>query len=396
MSLYFAERIKEQKADDRTSEKNIVFTFPWILNIPLQGQDEEIEGTVFATSYKMASFHWNVILVHDNNLISIYNRDIDGWNEDCFISYTLYYDSEMRFEYFSSTRIKMNETLCEDGFHTPDGYLTKFIESMFNNRFSKCVIFIELHLPAKYFYQPCFKRELRGIKNEIFDEFSDDFENDFGLEFMKNGDYIFECLDGIVRAQHVVLFSSSATMKRQLRPPRHYPVGTVLYTVEVVKTIMILFHSHVFKLPESYDLEYIDSLLHAFDFFEHPNPKRKCEMITKVHESLCQKFAKEKHDFNSLLLWLSFSYKFNFFEILTKMVYSLIVNEHYFKWQQTFPETARNMQNPLYCQLFEHAATVRNAGNLLYHQNGRPLVDEIFEFIDEIYRISFLTNVILQ
>uniref|UniRef100_A0AC34FFQ8 BTB domain-containing protein n=1 Tax=Panagrolaimus sp. ES5 TaxID=591445 RepID=A0AC34FFQ8_9BILA len=352
MSLYFADRVKEQKADDRTSETNIVFTFPWILNIPLQRPNdeeyEEMEQTFFSTSYKMTSSPWNVSFVqhYNRNYISLYNIDRDRWTGIFYISYTLYYDAEMRFEYFSSTKIQMEKIFLQDGidYHTPDGSMAKFIESMYNNRFSKCVIFIELHLPTKQFYQPSFKRE--RIKNEIFDEFSDDFENNFGLEFMKNGDYTFECLDGIVRAQRVVLFSTSETMKRQLRPPCHYPVGIVKYTVDVVKTIMILFHSHVLKLPESYDLEYIDRLLHAFDFFEHPNPKRKCEMITKVHESLCQKFAK-----------------------------------------------ARNMHNPLYRQLFEQASTVRNADN---HQNGRSLVDEIFKCIEEIFKDSFFTNVILQ
>uniref|UniRef100_A0AC34G1D5 Uncharacterized protein n=1 Tax=Panagrolaimus sp. ES5 TaxID=591445 RepID=A0AC34G1D5_9BILA len=191
MSLYFADRVKEHKADDRTSDKKIVFTMPWILNIPLREQNEEYEDeeTFFSTNYKMASFLWNVSLMHlpDYNYISISNHAIDGWNGECFISYSLYYDTEMRYEYFSSARIKMNETLWDDGisFRTPDGYLAKFIESMYNNRFSKCVIFFELHLPIKQFYQPSFKREVNEIENEIFDEFSDDFENDFGLEFMK-------------------------------------------------------------------------------------------------------------------------------------------------------------------------------------------------------------------
>uniref|UniRef100_A0AC34FPE5 Uncharacterized protein n=1 Tax=Panagrolaimus sp. ES5 TaxID=591445 RepID=A0AC34FPE5_9BILA len=399
MSLYINERVKEQEADDRKSEKNIVFTFPWILNTSFQGQDEHIEDTVFSTNYKMASFRWNVLLIYglDDNYVSIKNRDIDGMNGDCFISYNLYYDFEMRFEYFSSTRIQMNKALYGGEFETPDGYMSKFIEAAKNNKFSKCAIFIELHLPTKYFYQPCFKMELREIENEIFDEFSDDFENDFGLEFMKNGDYIFECLDGIVRAQRIALFLSSATMKKQLRPPRHYPVGTVLYTVAVIEPIIIFFHSHVFKLSDSFDLDYIQELLRAIVFFEpFPNPKRTYEMMTKVDKALCQKFAKDTHDFNSLLLWLSFSCNFNFFESLTIMICNLIANEYYFKWQETFPETARNMENPLYRQLFEHAETVRNENNQ-FRLNERPsLAERIFESIHYKFVSSRFTNIILQ
>uniref|UniRef100_A0AC34FG91 Uncharacterized protein n=1 Tax=Panagrolaimus sp. ES5 TaxID=591445 RepID=A0AC34FG91_9BILA len=213
---------------------------------------------------------------------------IEEWHESCYISYTLFYDSEMRFEYFSSTRIKIEEYETDEKFQTPDGYMARFIEAANNKKFSKCVIFIELHLPLKYFYQPYFKR-IYTYQSGIIDKFPDDYENDFRFEFLTNGDYTFECLDGTVLAQRIALFTSSDTMEKQLSSPRHYPVGIVKYTVDVVKPIMIFFHSHYLKLPESFDLEYIDRLLHAIEFFKS---YRKLDMIKKVEEVLCEKFAK--------------------------------------------------------------------------------------------------------
>uniref|UniRef100_A0AC34FHF0 MATH domain-containing protein n=1 Tax=Panagrolaimus sp. ES5 TaxID=591445 RepID=A0AC34FHF0_9BILA len=194
MSLFLQERIKEQESDDRTSDKNIVFTFPWIFNFPFQDPNEENDEDAaaeisFTTSYKMGTTHWKICFSNEYHAIYVSNSMAEEWNGRCYISYTLYYDAEMRFEFFSSTRVKMEEeyggyrkNLC-----TPDGYMTRFIDGMNKKKFSKCVIFVEMHLPLKYFLQPSFKRELYEQKSEISDILPDDYENDFRFEFLKNG-----------------------------------------------------------------------------------------------------------------------------------------------------------------------------------------------------------------
>uniref|UniRef100_A0AC34G9W2 Uncharacterized protein n=1 Tax=Panagrolaimus sp. ES5 TaxID=591445 RepID=A0AC34G9W2_9BILA len=197
MSLYFADRVKEQKADDRGSDKNIVFTKPWIINFPIQNQnpdemhnEEAAAETSFKTSYKMASTSWNIWLKNDFTAIIIRDACYHKWKGDCFISYTLYYDNEMRFEYFSSTRIQMDEIFTEYGygkFQTPEGYMTRFIGGMNKKKFSKCVIFVELHLPTKYFLQPSLKTSYGA---ELSDKLPDDYETDFRFEFLKNR-YVF-------------------------------------------------------------------------------------------------------------------------------------------------------------------------------------------------------------
>uniref|UniRef100_A0AC34EZC3 Uncharacterized protein n=1 Tax=Panagrolaimus sp. ES5 TaxID=591445 RepID=A0AC34EZC3_9BILA len=295
MSLFCVERVDEQIIDDRGTDKNVVFTFPFISNFPIQ---HHLINNCFATSYKMATTYWNVNIRTGFTSIVVKNAADEKWDGICFISYTLYYDDEMRFEFFSSSKIQMTESLDKFGFQTPDGYMSKFVEGLNNKKFSKCVIFIELHLPAKYFYQPWFKRE-RFFENEIDISYQipDDYENDYRFQFMKTGDYAFECLDGTVLAYRVILFSSSSTMRKQLLSPFHYPVGTVLYTVDVIKPIINYFHSLCFKLPESFTFEYANRLFHAINFFE---PIRKNSMLKKVQETLCQKFAAARNADNQL------------------------------------------------------------------------------------------------
>uniref|UniRef100_A0AC34F6L6 MATH domain-containing protein n=1 Tax=Panagrolaimus sp. ES5 TaxID=591445 RepID=A0AC34F6L6_9BILA len=383
MSLYIQDRVKEYGADDRSSDKNVVFTYPWIFNFPLQHDGQWMDRdsaaeALMTTSYKMGTTHWNICLKNEYNAIEVRNAFGEVWDGSCFLSYTLYYDAEMRFEFFSSTRIKMDGNGFMEDFCTPDGYMARFIEAANNKKFSKCVISVELHLPIKYFFQPYFKREFHVTEEKITDNFPDNYENDFRFEFLKKGDYTFECLDGTVLAYRDILFLSSETMKKQLIRRHHYPVGIVKYTVDVIQPIITFFHSLCFKLPDSFNFDYILRLLSAIEFFK---PVQKWDMIRKVKEVLGEKFVKENHDFNSLLDWLSFankckaSYRFR----LSKMIISVIANKYYFKWQRTFPETARNADNQLYHQIF-----------------GENEVDSFFQYIDYIFAKSFVTNVILQ
>uniref|UniRef100_A0AC34EZC6 BTB domain-containing protein n=1 Tax=Panagrolaimus sp. ES5 TaxID=591445 RepID=A0AC34EZC6_9BILA len=375
MSLYFAERVEEH-IEDREKDK-IVFTFPWMLNIngPVNMDEDSSVGESITTSYKMETTSWDIYLKNNNKTILLRNADGEDCNGRCFFSYTLYYDSEMRFEFFSSSRIQLNETINEFGFQTPDGYMSKFVEAVNSKKISKLVLFIEIHIPAKYFYHHRGFEDLeRKSKIEINDKIPDDCENNLRFEFMKNSDFTFECLDGTLPAQRVVLFTSSFTMRNHLLACRQNG-GKVKYTVAVLKPIITFLHSLCIQLPESYDLEYAKNLLHAVNFFD---PIRKTDLIEKLNELLCQKFAKENHNFHSLLQWLSFACEYFTFG-LSDMIIALIANEHYFKWQDTFPETARNMENPFFRELFEW--------------NGIP---NLFESIDNIFVNSFLTNVILQ
>uniref|UniRef100_A0AC34FUX8 Uncharacterized protein n=1 Tax=Panagrolaimus sp. ES5 TaxID=591445 RepID=A0AC34FUX8_9BILA len=106
MSLYFADRVKEQTIDDKAADKKIVFTKPWIINFPIQNQnpDEMFEQDVaaeyyFTTSYKMARTSWNLCLKNDYTKIFVKNACFQQWKGICYISYTLYSDAEMRNEY---------------------------------------------------------------------------------------------------------------------------------------------------------------------------------------------------------------------------------------------------------------------------------------------------------
>lgn len=104
MSLYFAERVKEQ-IDDCTPDNDIIFTFPWIFNsnslaaIPTGSSI----GRVFATSYKMATSSWLIYLNFNYDALIINNLFGEEWNGICFLSYTLYYDDEMRYEFCEFT-----------------------------------------------------------------------------------------------------------------------------------------------------------------------------------------------------------------------------------------------------------------------------------------------------
>uniref|UniRef100_A0AC34G5E5 BTB domain-containing protein n=1 Tax=Panagrolaimus sp. ES5 TaxID=591445 RepID=A0AC34G5E5_9BILA len=246
-------------------------------------------NTSFTTSYKAGTTQWNICLKTDYNAIVVKNVNDEEWDGSCFISFTLYYDAEMRFEFFTSTKIEMDEGGFLEKFSTPEGYMAKFIEAANNKKFSKCVIFIELHLPTTYFYEPTYERELHPDISNIIDELPDDYENDFRFEFLKNGDYTFECLDGTVLAQRIVLFLSSETMKNQLSSQFHHSVGIVKYTVDVIKPIITFFHSLCFKLPDSFNLDYIDRLLSAIEFFE---PHQKGEMIKQIKEVISEKLVK--------------------------------------------------------------------------------------------------------
>uniref|UniRef100_A0AC34GCU0 Uncharacterized protein n=1 Tax=Panagrolaimus sp. ES5 TaxID=591445 RepID=A0AC34GCU0_9BILA len=156
----------------------------------------------------------------------------------------------------------------------------------------------------------------------------------------------------------------------------HQSECDVEYTVAVIKPIIDFFHSLSLQLPESYTHNYANEILNAFKFFK---PVRKLDMKEKLHYSICNYFAKEKHTFDSILLWLSVACTHGIPD-LREMICALIANEYYFKWQQKFPVTARNMENPLYRQLFK----------------GRYVGTLFAAKVDRIYSNSFLTNLILQ
>uniref|UniRef100_A0A914QWM5 Uncharacterized protein n=1 Tax=Panagrolaimus davidi TaxID=227884 RepID=A0A914QWM5_9BILA len=106
MSLYFEERMKEQKEDDPENDK-IVFSFPWILQFPMQppphhpnGENEIRLRERFTTAYAFENASW--YLFFSRNIIRLENYNNNGpaqcrvWNGTCFISYNLFYDVDMR------------------------------------------------------------------------------------------------------------------------------------------------------------------------------------------------------------------------------------------------------------------------------------------------------------
>lgn len=101
MSLFLQERIKEQTTDDRATDKNVVFTFPWIIDFPFQVEQDEdlVIANYFTITYKMAATQFLACLKNNCDGIIVSNSMGEVWNGSCFVSYSLYYDSEMRLEF---------------------------------------------------------------------------------------------------------------------------------------------------------------------------------------------------------------------------------------------------------------------------------------------------------
>uniref|UniRef100_A0AC34F8K8 Uncharacterized protein n=1 Tax=Panagrolaimus sp. ES5 TaxID=591445 RepID=A0AC34F8K8_9BILA len=219
-------------------------------------------------------------------------------------------------------------------FETPNGYMTKLVQAIESKNVLKMVVFIELHLPTKYFYQSSTERSKeqdKDLNEDAENLIHNTVEHDLKQESVKGRDLTFECLDGTVSAQRNVLIASSVTMKNQLSSSSNQNVGTIPYTVAVLKPIISFFHLLCFELPDTYSLEYAKEVINAIEYFA---PVKTDKLKQKLLKSICQQFAKE-----------------------------------------------RNMENPLYRETFN---------------NNQFEIDDVFSNIDDAFGDSLLTNIILQ
>uniref|UniRef100_A0A914Y1H5 Uncharacterized protein n=1 Tax=Panagrolaimus superbus TaxID=310955 RepID=A0A914Y1H5_9BILA len=202
MSLFLDERIEEQIIDPVNDQ--ITFTYPWIIAIPLTTEavaadDDGIRITNrFGTNYENGEAGWFGMLSTDkigiHSITSYHNGNgsFRVWNGTCFISYILYSTEELHSEFYSSPKISMIPTPNRDSFKTPDGAMTKFAEAYVQKKLTKIIVFIELLLPAKFFYRP-FERNSMFLKHKHCFDFPDNFEDDFRFDFLnKRKDFDFD------------------------------------------------------------------------------------------------------------------------------------------------------------------------------------------------------------
>uniref|UniRef100_A0AC35FFL5 Uncharacterized protein n=1 Tax=Panagrolaimus sp. PS1159 TaxID=55785 RepID=A0AC35FFL5_9BILA len=186
-------------------------------------------------------------------------------------------------------------------------------------------------------------------------------------------------------------------------------------------------------MPKTYDLDFVDHLLKAIDFFELEN---EFDIKESIHKSICQKFVEEpSNNFHSVLQFLSTAIKHDF-DCLCNMCSALIANKFYHKWEETFPSNEPsnnfhsvlqflstaikhdfdclcNMCSALIANKFYHKweeafpSNTRNPNNLLFLEifgpeghidleNQKSLTFRSFKLIEFAFVNSFFTNTILQ
>uniref|UniRef100_A0AC34F518 Uncharacterized protein n=1 Tax=Panagrolaimus sp. ES5 TaxID=591445 RepID=A0AC34F518_9BILA len=341
MSLFLEERIAEQEIEDPEKDK-IIFTFSLALGInylhePGKNKDIKVHGA-FKTTYKMGSEKWHFNLTTKNIVIgTVTDTLLEGnikdsfWNGICFLSYTLFWDNDMRLELYSSTRIQMVKINDSDLFSTPRGYMSRFAEAFTETKVSRIVMSIELHLPVKYFYYP-FERP----SNEIWSrnccaEYPEYIKNGGNLAFFGESDYLIKCLDGSVPARKLTLNTfCSLNVKNFMKTD----ALIVEHSIDVMKPLIIFLHTLCFEMPESYDLEYVKRLFKLLESFK---PEKRLMLDNTIEKSLCLKFVKETHNFNSVLQWIHISFKHKV-NVLKRMIASLIAEKYYHKFLDMFPE----------------------------------------------------------
>uniref|UniRef100_A0A914R0B1 BTB domain-containing protein n=1 Tax=Panagrolaimus davidi TaxID=227884 RepID=A0A914R0B1_9BILA len=200
-------------------------------------------------------------------------------------------------------------------------------------------------------------------------------ENDCRFGFLNKSDYSIKCPDGSIPCRRIVLNLTSKLMRRHFAETKDVEM-VVEHSMDVVKLVFTFLHSLCFKMPKFYDLDFAKRLLKVVDFFE---PEQITNITSSIHQSLCKKFVSEIHDFDTILVWTSIAFQ-NSLPELENMVSSEIVSKYYFKWQQLFPENARNVENAM----FRH----------VFGSEDRP--NHFFETVERIFSDSLCTNVILQ
>uniref|UniRef100_A0A914QP55 Uncharacterized protein n=1 Tax=Panagrolaimus davidi TaxID=227884 RepID=A0A914QP55_9BILA len=112
MSLYYKERSDEEIAD--LENDKIVFTFPWIIELPPHPNGVLIRGRI-TTAYGVVHSSWHMYFSRIGIKLRNYNfsNQTRVWNGTCFISYNLFCDTDMRYLFHGSIpcrRIVLNLT----------------------------------------------------------------------------------------------------------------------------------------------------------------------------------------------------------------------------------------------------------------------------------------------
>uniref|UniRef100_A0AC35G5W2 Uncharacterized protein n=1 Tax=Panagrolaimus sp. PS1159 TaxID=55785 RepID=A0AC35G5W2_9BILA len=199
----------------------------------------------------------------------------------------------------------MTESAYADCFKTPEGYMIKIMEAVNKKIIRRMVIFVELHLPTKYFYRP-FEKPTSYLLGSFCDEYPEDMTKDCRFGFMNKSDFSIKCPDGSIPCRRIVLNLTSKLMRRHFAETkdiamvvedsldvlmrRHFAETkdvemVVEDSIDVVKPVVTFLHSLCFKMPKFYDLDFAKRLLKAVDLFEP-------EQISNITSSIHHHFAK--------------------------------------------------------------------------------------------------------
>uniref|UniRef100_A0A914R5R7 BTB domain-containing protein n=1 Tax=Panagrolaimus davidi TaxID=227884 RepID=A0A914R5R7_9BILA len=366
----------EQKADNALMDK-IIFTYRWNVPPPSPDDDDDADEDddkmeTVITSYNVTTMKWQLHLTDDHLNIRYQGSLVtDGI---CNISYKLFCDNNMEIELYSSpiTSVVSTGQHFNTVFFTPDGFMDELKDARKTGAVAKIVIIIALLLPTKIFFRP-FDLPLHPLNKIICEEYPIDLEKDFRFEFLNDSDLSIKCPDGTVPALKMVLNVSSKFMKKHFKESKENEF-VCEHKIDVVKPLIIYLHSLCFQMSKTYDLDFVDRLLKAADFFD---PVKKRQIFQSIHQSLCRKFVEELPDFEPILQWLRIAEHYGF-RILSNMICAIISNKFYFKWVEIFPENARNTSNQLFREIFGFES---------------PYCTHIFESIESTFTGSLLTNV---
>uniref|UniRef100_A0A914Q8S7 Uncharacterized protein n=1 Tax=Panagrolaimus davidi TaxID=227884 RepID=A0A914Q8S7_9BILA len=102
------------------------------------------------------------------------------------------------------------------------------------------------------------------------------------------GDYSIKCSDGYsMPALKMVLNVSSYFMHNHFTESKENEF-ICEHKIDVIKPVILYLHSLCFKMPKSYNLDFVDRLLDAIDFF---SPEHRDEIENVIEHSLCNKFV---------------------------------------------------------------------------------------------------------
>uniref|UniRef100_A0A914PXY5 BTB domain-containing protein n=1 Tax=Panagrolaimus davidi TaxID=227884 RepID=A0A914PXY5_9BILA len=385
MSLYFEERIDEEKLEEPLNGK-ITFMRPFIFTLDEEDFHMFLKTRTFRTTHDVLSISWFMNLTDDDVAIGkeiAVLEDAFVPNCACFVSYKLFYDNDMRFGFYSSNRVAaLWSAENPTAFITPDGFMTRFRDAKAERRIKKIVVFVEIILPTKFFNAPF--KYLSPFK-QLCHKYPTNMEKDFRFAFLKKSDYSIKCLDGKMPALKCVLNVTSRFMEKHFAETKDIEL-IVEHRIDVINLLIFYLHSGCFEMPKSFDFDFVERLLKAIDYFELvPQTMFRSSMrgilTSSMQDSLCKKFVEETCDFNDLLRWLSIALRISFF-ILGDMICTVIAEKYYFKWHQTFPENAQNNENQMFRDVFgsEH----------------HFFIFRTFGIIDSIFNDTLLTKAILD